>query len=120
MALTDSFLASARVSINVLAELATFRTAGALTVHTRAGRVTAYSRAYGEALSTPSPAYNLARAIRQTVSALADASGALGVRDRESAVTTLTAEYLPTAERPPTAAEELEEEKQLAIEDQLS
>ena len=117
MALTDAFLATCRVSINALTELTTFRDAAALTTHTRAGREAAYSRGYGSATSTPSPAYNLALAIRATVAALADANGALGLLDRESAVTTLTAEYLPTPDRPTSEAQETVEEAALMRED---
>jgi hypothetical protein len=120
MALTDSFLATCRVSINALSELTTFRTAQALTVHTRTGHAAAHNRAYGDGTSTPSPAYNLATAIRATVNALADAAGTLGLLDRASAVTTLTAEYIPTPTRVTTAAEETAELEALYLEDSLS
>jgi hypothetical protein len=120
MALTDAFLATCRVAINSLPELAAFRSANALTDHTRVGREAAFGRAFGSTTSTPSPAYNLALAIRVTVGAQADASGALGALDRESAVSTLTAEYLPAGERPPSQAEEAAATEALLLEDQLS
>lgn len=120
MALTDSFLASCRAAINVVPELATFRSALALTVHTGAGRRAAYGRAYGAALSTPSPAMALCVAIRETVNALADAAGTLGPLDREGACRTLTAEYVPQGTRPNSDAEEEAARAALIREDHLS
>lgn len=120
MALTDSFLATCRVAINALPELTAFRTAVALTTDSLVGRRAAYGRAYGAATSTPSPAYDLARAIVDTVNAQADAAGTLGLLDRGGAVATLTAEYLPPADRPNSEAEEEAEQLKLIREDQLS
>ncbi len=118
MALTDSFLASCRVAINALPELATFRAALVLTVHTREGLAAAYSRAY-EA-GAPTPAQALFRAIRETVNALADTSGALGLLDRENACRTLTAEYVTAAVRPDSVADETATLIVLQREDQYS
>jgi hypothetical protein len=119
VALTDAFLGSCRSAVAVLTELTTFRTANRLgeSEHTISGRATAYQRTFGTSQSNPSPAYNLALAIRQTVSALADAAGTLGVYDRERAVRTLTAEYVPATDRPPTAEQEATELAQLLAED---
>lgn len=122
MALTDAFLATCRVAINSLPELTTFRTANTLaaTEQSRIGRVAAYGRAYGATTSTPSPAYNLARAIRETVNAQADSNGTLGLLDRESAVTTLTAEFVPNVTRPESEDTETAELEAFLREDQLS
>jgi hypothetical protein len=117
MALTDAFLGGCRAAIGALPELTTFRSAQALTAHTLAGRTATYNRAFGDALSTPSPAYNLALAIRNTVNARADADGTLGLLDRETAYSTLAAEYVPATDRPPSEAAEAAELEQLLAED---
>ncbi len=108
MALTTAFLNSAREAISVLPELTTFRSARvAAGTGTRADRIAAWHAAYSPTLTSPSPAYLLSQAIRNTINALADASGALGVLDRSAAFTTLNAEYVTVASKPQSDADEL-------------
>jgi hypothetical protein len=109
-------MGSCRLAIGALEELTTFQAALALATDTLAGRRAAHARAYGSATSTPSPAYELALAIRRTVNALADTAGTLGLLDRESAVTTLTSEYIPTVVRVNSDDEEAEEVTELLAE----
>jgi hypothetical protein len=121
MALTTAFLNTCRDAIADLAELTAFRSAlaGALS-GTRSARVSAWSATYAHTSSDPSPAYNLRRAIRDTVNAQADASGALGLLDRESAYQTLSAEFAPDYPKPPSDAEEAAALEIILSQEQLS
>lgn len=120
MALTGAFLTTCRAAVSALPELTAFRAALALAEHTRAGRVAAWNRAFSATTASPSPANCLAKAIRDTINAQADASGALGPLDRETAYRTLAAEFVPTIERPASDAAEAAALETLLRQEQLS
>ena len=107
MALSDAFLNTCRTAIASLPELTTFRAslATALT-GTRTARRAAWSATFSLGTGGSSPALGLRQAIRSTVNAQADSSGALGVLDRESAYRTLATEFAPDYSKPPSDAEE--------------
>lgn len=121
MALTTAFLNTCRESIGSLTELTTFRAARiAADTGNRSARIAAWHAAYSPTLTGPSPAYLLRVAIRGVVNAAADASGALGTLDRESAYSTLAAEFVPTINQPASDAEELAALEQIIAQEQLS
>jgi len=118
VALTDAFLASCRSTIMASDELATFKDSLELADSgTRSDRTAAWVATY---VGTDSPAMLLRQAIRGAVNAAADASGALGLLDRESACRTLSDEFVPTYPRPPLAAAEQAALEAALLEDQLS
>lgn len=119
MALTTAFLSSCRSSINSLSELSAFRTAlAAVGTGSRAERLAAYIATYEPTTTRQSLAYLLRGRIRGVVNAAAN--GGQGPLDLESAYQTLTAEYVPTATKPPSDAEEAAALDQLIIQEQLS
>lgn len=121
MALTTAFLNTCRTAVGSLTELTTFRAALRVAQGSRrADRIAAWHAAYSPTTSGPSPAYNLRRAIRDTVNAQADIAGTLGQLDRESAVRTVAAEFVPDFARPPSDDQEQAALEQLLREDTLS
>lgn len=121
MALTAAFLSTCRTAIDSLPELTAYNTAyaayGAASRSTRRGL---WAAVFKDSTSGPSPAYNLRRAIRDTVNAQADSNGTLGPLDRESAYRTLVAEYVVTRPQPISDAAEAALYNRLIQEDLLS
>lgn len=121
MPVTDSFLTTCRTAITALPELTTFRTAlASVGVGTIDARRAAWTACYGENQTGGSPAYRLAKAIRETVLAQAGIAGTLSPLDRESAYRTMEAEFVPTAPKPPTRTQEEDELRRLLLEQQVS
>lgn len=121
MALTTAFLTTCRAAIALLPELTTFRASLATaTSGNRAARIAAWHATFTPGLGGSSPALALRKAIRDTINAQADASGALGLLDRECAVSTLSAEYAPHIERPASDAAEAAAYQQALVQALLS
>lgn len=121
MSLTTAFLNTCRTAISSLPELTTFQSALTAALNgTRSARIAAWHATYTPGTAGLSPALNLRRAIRDTINAQADASGALGLLDRESAFQTLSAEFVPTYTRPPSDAEEAAGLEKLLREEMLA
>ncbi len=122
MPVTEAFLTTCRTAVAALPELVTFRAAlSNLGSVSRTARTGAWTAAYDDNKTVGgSPASRLAKAIRESVQAAADAAGTLSPMDRESAYRTVVAFYLPVEPKPPTAAQEDAELQRLATEYRLS
>lgn len=121
MALTDTFLNACRTALEApVAELTAFRASlAAALAGARSARVAAWHATYSAGADGSSPFQRLCQAVRAVVAAQADASGALGPLDRESAVRTLCAQYAPEYRRPATDAEQKAAIQALTEESQL-
>ena len=121
MALTDAFVQTCRTAINLTPEVTAFRTAAAAALTgTRTARIAAWYATYSPGVNGLCPALSLRKAIRDTVNAQADISGALGPLDRESAYRTLSAEFVPDYARPPSDADESAALATLLLQEQMS
>lgn len=108
MAASDAFLAVVRGMVENLPELTAFRAAGALADETRAERTSRYGRVNAVGSDGLTPITRLGKAIRDTVNGQADVySSYVSPADRDSAYTTLVAEYVPTIEKPLSDTQEL-------------
>lgn len=119
MAVTAAFLTSCRTAIEASAEYTAYNTAhAAYAAGSRSTRSALWHAAYSRTTNAASPAQQLNDLIRQTVTALGETT--VTARDRETAVQTLTAQYVASPKRPRNAVHEAAELQKLLIEDQLS
>lgn len=107
MALTDAFVTTCRTAITgsgntpAIAELTAFRAAlSDVGNGGRAARIAAWNATYAPDINGTSPALALRKAIRGVVQA--QATGAQGPLDLESAIQTLTTEFVPVYPKPPS------------------
>lgn len=122
MPVTDAFLATCRAAITSLPELAAFRAAlASVGVGSRDQRAANWVACYDNSQSsTQSPAYQVRKAIRETVRAQADANGTLSPLDRESAYRTMVLEFVPQSPQPMSLLRESEELQRLKLANDLS
>lgn len=108
MAVTEAFLTTCRTSIERASELSAFRTAyAAYNSASRSTRGVYRELAYGST-SGESLAYKCRAMIRSVVTNLSTTNGVTAI-DREDAIRTLAAEYVPDAPRIIPPAEEAAE-----------
>jgi len=121
MPYTESFLSTCRTTISATAEYTAFQTA--LTNYTSSSasnRHRYWTAAYDNAQAGQSPAYRLHAAVRGAVTAQAAITGGISETERETAIRTLAAEYIPNIKRPLRDAEEQAALTSLLLQEQLS
>lgn len=119
MAATAAFLTTCRTAIAASPVLTAFQTAyAALASASRATKPVQWNAVYDNGQEGQSPAYRLRAEIRAIVTSLGEAT--VTPLDREAAIQTLSAEYVPTVRRPRNAVQEQAALQQLLIEDMLS
>lgn len=121
MPISTDFLNTCRTSIIAQPEYTAFNTAHAAYVSaSRASKPVYWVAAYDNAQAGQSPAYRLHAAIRSVVTSQAAISGGLSDGERETAIQTLAAEYIPNTKRPRDAVQEAAELDKLIREDRVS
>lgn len=116
MAVTESFLASCRTSIELHPEFTAFRTAyTAFDTAPRAQKGAYWRLAFDDAQTGLSPAYRLKKVIRDVIAATADTT--VSRTEREEAYRTLSSQYVPAVTEPKERAEEVAELHRLILED---
>lgn len=118
MPLTTAFLNTCRTSIITLPEYTAFNTSYATYASAaKANRPAYWHATYGD---TTKPAYLLRKAIRDTVTAQAASSGGVSPTEREEAIRTLAAEYVPQPGKPANFADEAAALQTLLLEEYLA
>ena len=107
MALETSFITTCKSAVSASPEYTAFTTAYAgFSTAGRPNRIAAWHAVYTDSTGNGSVVNDLRLAIRRTVNAQADSSGALGPLDREEAVRQLNEYFIPDIAAPATDAEE--------------